>query len=83
MSFINSALSLQHFREDPALAGQLENLIDHANHSPHIMPNERSAAEEVSSMYHMQKAAHEELSPVMKLKLSKEQVYLVGHVTVM
>lgn len=75
------SLSLQHFREDAKLAEKLENLIDHANHSPYLTPNESNAAFEVSNMYQMQKEAQEEPSPVMQLKLSKEIVHLVCHVT--
>ena len=74
---IYSVLLLQHFREDRKLAEKLETLIEHATHTPHLAPNESTSAQEVSSMYQMQKDAQEELTPVMQLKLSKEQIHLV------
>ena len=72
-----SAFHLQHFQNDLKLCMKLESLIDHASHCPHLTPNETHAAVEMSNMYHMQKEAKDELSPVMQLKLSKELIHLV------
>jgi len=63
---------LQHFSENPTLADKLAALIDQATNQPLLNPNEKNAAQELSSMYTLQKEARDELPPIMQLKLSKE-----------
>ena len=72
---------MQHFKNDSALSKKLDVLLEKVKNEPLITSSEQTALQEVRHIYHMQKEAKEDLSPIMQLKLLKKVPHLVSSVT--
>lgn len=70
---------MQHFKNDATLSKKLEDLLETLKEEHMLTPEEKTAVLELCHIYETQKDTVEELSPIMKLKLTKDIPHLVSY----